>query len=312
MHPAPSIILFTVLSGSGYGLLFLIGVLGAAGMLPADGAFGLLAMIISLGMISTGLLASTLHLGHPERAWRALSQWRSSWLSREGVASLITFAPALVLALGWIFFGEIWTLAAVLSAVGAAATVGCTAMIYASLKPIAQWHSAWTLPAFVGMALAGGALLFALITVFYAPEGSWPLGLSALLLSFGWTIKAGYWAVASNRRSQATPESATGLGQFGKVRLLEAPHSEENYLLKEMAFALGRKHAMKLRRLAVACGFVAPLVLLLAADLLVVLPAAPIVVLAVLVGLVGILMERWLFFAEAKHTVTLYYGAQSA
>ena len=26
----------------------------------------------------------------------------------------------------------------------------------------------------------------------------------------------------------------------------------------------------------------------------------------------GVLVERWLFFAEARHTVMLYYGAEAA
>jgi DMSO reductase anchor subunit len=34
--------------------------------------------------------------------------------------------------------------------------------------------------------------------------------------------------------------------------------------------------------------------------------------LAVASAALGLVVERWLFFAEAKHTVTLYYGAQAA
>ena len=90
VHPAPSVILFTTASGAGYGLLAWLGAAGAFGGLPADRWFGGVAMVIGLGLVSAGLLASTFHLGHPERAWRALSQWRSSWLSREGVAAMAT------------------------------------------------------------------------------------------------------------------------------------------------------------------------------------------------------------------------------
>jgi DMSO reductase anchor subunit len=33
-------------------------------------------------------------------------------------------------------------------------------------------------------------------------------------------------------------------------------------------------------------------------------------VLAAVAQFAGMLVERWLFFAEAKHTVTLYYGRE--
>ncbi len=84
MNPAFSVILLTTASGAGYGMLFWLGILNAAGVMPADLSFGIPAMFIALALATIGLLASTLHLGHPERAWRAISQWRSSWLSREG------------------------------------------------------------------------------------------------------------------------------------------------------------------------------------------------------------------------------------
>ena len=99
MHPAPSIVVFTVLSGAGYGLLALLGLGVLLGTMPATPATGLAGLGLGLGLATAGLVSSTFHLGHPERAWRALSQWRSSWLSREGVAALATFVPAAVLGL---------------------------------------------------------------------------------------------------------------------------------------------------------------------------------------------------------------------
>ena len=87
MHPAYSVIFFTSASGGGYFLLTLLGVFGALGVLPPDPVLGLIAFGLAFAMVTAGLLSSTFHLGHPERAWRAFSQWRSSWLSREGVLS---------------------------------------------------------------------------------------------------------------------------------------------------------------------------------------------------------------------------------
>src|SRR5258705_3560661 len=86
MHPAYSVIFFTTASGAGYGLLFWVGLLAPLGLLPASPAFGFTALALALALITAGLLSSAAHLGRPERAWRAVSQWRSSLLSRDGVA----------------------------------------------------------------------------------------------------------------------------------------------------------------------------------------------------------------------------------
>ena len=87
-------------------MLALLGLLAPLGMVPADPWFGAIALVLALALITAGLLSSTLHLGHPERAWRAFSQWRSSWLSREGVASVATYVPAVIFAFGWGFLGR--------------------------------------------------------------------------------------------------------------------------------------------------------------------------------------------------------------
>src|SRR5688500_16147430 len=108
MHPAVSVILFTSASGGGYFMLALLGLFGWGGTVNPDPLSGWVAFIWSLGMIAGGLLSSTLHLGRPERAWRAFSQWRTSWLSREGVLSVFTFLPAGMYAIGWLFLTEVW------------------------------------------------------------------------------------------------------------------------------------------------------------------------------------------------------------
>ncbi|MCA8929188.1 MAG: dimethyl sulfoxide reductase anchor subunit, partial [Alphaproteobacteria bacterium] len=94
MHPAVSIIFFTTASGAGYGLLALMGLFGAIGLLPADPWVGGFGLVLALVLVTAGLASSTYHLGHPERAWRALSQWKTSWLSREGVMAILTYLPA--------------------------------------------------------------------------------------------------------------------------------------------------------------------------------------------------------------------------
>ena len=122
-------------------------------------------------------------------------------------------------------------------------------------------------------------------------------------------LKRGYWRDIDSAAGMSTPETATGLQ--GRVRFLEAPHTEENYLLHEMGFRIARKHRAKLRRIAVVLAFAVPAALVLVSLLGGVLAIAA-SVLAALSATLGVLVERWLFFAEARHTVTLYYGAEAA
>ena len=218
-------------------------------------------------LISAGLLSSAAHLGRPERAWRAFSQWRSSWLSREGVASVATFIPAGLFGIGWVLLGKDGGWVAVtglLSALCAVATVCTTAMIYASLKPIAQWSSRFTLPAYLIFAAMTGSL-----AVQRAASGvrravlcrcsSWRLLLTAL----GWAWKIATWRHNDALVIGTTLNSATGLAG-GEVRSLEWPHTEENYLLKEMGFRIARKHSARLRLIAQVLAFALPLLLLAA------------------------------------------------
>jgi len=315
MHPALSVILFTTASGAGYGLLAAIGIGLAAGFVPRSQAFGFVGLGLALALITAGLLSSTAHLGRPERSWRAVSQWRTSWLSREGVLALATYLPAGLLGILWAILGRVDGLAlvcALLSALLAILTIGCTAMIYRSLKPIHQWHNDWVVPNYGALAAATGLLwLNALLQGFGA--GSRGLAVVTLLvIALAAGLKHRYWSFIDGTRSASTAETATGLGALGRVRLLEAPHSEENYLLKEMGFRIARKHAVKLRRIALGAGFAAPFLLTLLALVTGGAVAIAASLIAAVVAMLGVVIERWLFFAEAKHTVTLYYGAATA
>lgn len=310
MHPAFAIVFFTTATGAGYGLLALLGLLGGLGLIPADFWTGLVGMTVALGLIAAGLLSSTGHLGRPERAWRAFSQWRSSWLSREGVASVATFIPAGLFGIGWVLLGRGggWVAAAgLLAATGAIVTVCTTGMIYASLKPVAQWHSRYTLPAYLIFAAMTGSLLAnALLQSFNS--GSLTLLILALLATLaGWGWKLATWRHNDRLEIPTTANTATGLAG-GTVRSIEWPHTEENYLLKEMGFRIARKHSAKLRRITQALAFALPAVLLILVFFLPWPMGAIASVLAAVTQFAGMLVERWLFFAEARHTVTLYYG----
>lgn len=304
MQPALSIILFTVASGAGYGLMALAGLFAAAGLLPQG--LGLAALSLALGAVGAGFAASTRHLGRPERAWRALSQWRSSWMSREGVAALASLVPAGLLWLE-LLLGRRAAQAplGLATAALAAATVSCTAMIYRSLKPVRQWDNALVLPNYLALALMTGALWLAALASL-AGGGARAAAVALLAVPLAAGAKLAYWSAIDRAAPLLTAAQATGLA--GPVRLFEAPHSEENFILKEMGFRVARKHAARLRRIALLLGFALPF-LLTAASLLSSLVAAPAAILAALSGTAGVLVERWLFFAEATHTVTLYYGS---
>jgi DMSO reductase anchor subunit len=267
-------------------------------------------MALGVRLVSAGLASSAFHLGHPERAWRALSQWRTSWLSREGLAALVTFVPLAVFGIGWVFLGAthgLWALAGLLAVAGAIVSVGCTAMIYASLKPIRAWHTPWTVATYYLLALASGSVLLAMLLHVFSAPAPWADGLALAALAAAWIAKLLYWRDIDTALAASTPESATGLGFLGTVRQIVPPHTEENYLLKEMGFRVARKHAARLRQLALGAGFAAPAALMALAWLAGGAIATGLVVLAAVAAGVGIVVERWLFFAEAKHTVMNYY-----
>jgi DMSO reductase anchor subunit len=312
MHPALSVILFTTASGAGYGLLALTGLGFALDLVPRTPGFGALSLGLALTLITAGLLSSTWHLGHPQRAWRAVSQWRTSWLSREGVAALSTYVPAGVFGLLWVILettDTTTTVCSLVSAILAAVTVYCTGMIYASLRPVHQWHNRWVTPNYLALAIMTGALwLNALLQLWEAPSVIVTVATILSIPVAAW-FKERYWRFIDTTSAPSTPGTATGLADRGKVRRLDPPHTEDNYLLKEMGFKIARRHALKLRRTALRVGFAAPLLLLVVGAVMPNAVTTIAALLAALAAMAGVLVARWLFFAEARHTVTLYYGA---
>jgi DMSO reductase anchor subunit len=170
-----SIIFFSTASGAGFGLLLLVGIAAPLGLVPPNAGFAFVSLAVAAVFAVSGLLSSTLHLGRPERAWRAFSQWRSSWLSREGVLSVMTFVPALIFGIGWFLFGRtdgVFGLCGFLAAALAGATIFSTGMIYATLKPIHQWHNRWVVPNYLLLGLMAGLLLLDLIVRFWTQPGA--------------------------------------------------------------------------------------------------------------------------------------------
>lgn len=289
MHPAPSVIIFSTLSGLGFGLLAFLGL----GMPAPTGGVAFVFFAIAYLLAVGGLLASTFHLGHPERALKAFTQWRTSWLSREGICAVAALLVMAAYGAGLVFLD---TRIALLGYIGAALSIGTvftTAMIYTQMKTVPRWHNITTPAMFLSICIAGGALLAGQVT------------LAAPLLALAGATQLAHWVLGDKAlaASGTTMATATGLGARGDVRAFEPPHTGTNYLLKEFVHVIARKHAMKLRLIALVLMAVVPLLILLAFPFNHILAG-----LAVISHLIGVFTARWLFFAEAEHVVGLYYG----
>jgi DMSO reductase anchor subunit len=308
MRPAGSILLLTTLTGFAFGLLAWIGAFAALGLLPAVPRLGVTGVALGLILASLGLAASVLHLGRMERGWRALSQWRSSWLSREGVCALLIYPIAILFALALRrgHGGAAVRLLGGLVVITSLATVFCTAMIYASLKPIRQWHNSHTAPGYLIYAVFSGALLFAVLHIALVGRAGPTDLIAAAAAVIALLAKWVYWRHVDAQKPLASLAAALGLPQDTQVKTLDAPHFTENFVLREMGFAIARRHAAKLRRIILALGFAFPLGLTLLASASI----APLGVTAAALACaaVGLLAERWLFFAEATHVAAVYYG----
>ncbi len=319
MHPAYSVIFFTTASGAGYGMLTLLALGILFGWFPRDMTFGLVTFGLALGLITAGLISSSAHLGRPERAWRAFSQWRTSWLSREGVMAVATYVPSGLLALSWIFAEEAGQTAngqekflSVFAIAGALVTLYCTGMIYASLRTIRHWNLGIVPINYVVFGLMTGAVLFSFILHLFGLRSDGYSWITAVLLATGLALKVIYWMNVDAAKPISTAEDATGLGHLGKVRQFEVAHTQKNFVMREMGYEIARKHVLRLRNLTYILAFGLPL----AGTLLTILGGTVLSIFGTFFALVtiaiGIFVERWLFFAEAEHVVNVYYGAEAA
>ncbi len=314
MKPALSIIFFTVSSGAGLGLVALIALCDtfASGSLPAEALWR--GGLLGVSLVAAGLASSVLHLANPKNAWRSFARFKSSWLSREAVfaAALFPVSTLYIVLVAQSNADASRSLLALLTCAFAWAVLICTAMIYASLKPIRQWHTRWTPVNYVLLGHWSGALLlWAIACAYAAPSGPF-LALAGVLGFAALAAKLAYWQAIEDGAQALTLERAIGVreGVHGPgpmsaahARLLDVGHSHGTFLTREFGFELARRHARGLRGVAVALGFVLPL-----AWLVVGVARWQPALAAAVCCIMGLLVERWLFFAEAKHTVRLYHG----
>lgn len=302
MNPAFSVIFLTTLIGAGQGLFVaLYGAelagYGDRGFLAAGGAVVLLFMVL-------GLVASFFHLGRPERAWRTATMWRSSWLSREvialplfmGLAGLWTLMQATAAG------GSRWV--GLLALLACLALWVCTAMIYASIRFLQEWASAFTLVNYLLLGLASGFMLATALAGFHAV----PLMPGFLAAALGFTVVGGVSRGLSLRRNarlkpKSTLQSAIGI-RHPIIRQRAMGFMGGSFNTREF-FHRRTPGALRQVKTAFVLGaFVVPVALALLA-LYVNAPA--VLALAFAVQYLGLLAERWFFFAQANHPQNLYY-----
>ena len=289
MHPAPSIILFTVLSGFGFGLISIIGLLQFLSVITM---FDLIIYsIIGVIFATVGLVSSFFHLANKKNAIKSLSQWQTSWLSREAIASifclLIVFGNIIWAVYQNNYVSEVGVVLFFLSLF----TIFTTSMIYAQLKTVPSWNNALTPAIFVCAALTGGAILL----TDYASL--------VLLLVFG-TLQISFWYIADRgfQDKETSVGTALGYNKNEEIRPFDVAHTNRNYLLNEMVYKVARKHSVKIRYISFFMAFVFLM------SLILIFPNNfSVSVSTITIHLIGIYFSRWLFFAEAKHSVSFYY-----
>lgn len=291
MQPPLSMILFTVLAGAGQGLMVALAALEAAAAMGLGATLGLTRLLggaVVLALAGAGLAAATLHLGHPLRAWRAVAMWRTSWLSRE-VIVLPAFMACVAL---WVLTGALpWALAA---AALALVLYLCTGMIYAAVKAMREWAHPVTPLNFGLLGLASGFTLAAVLV----PGRSAGLAAAALAATLLGAASRG-WALWRNLNlaPKTTLQTAIGIRHPRIVQISQGAmggtfNTREFFHRRDAGFVRG------MRALAAVAGFGLPALLLAMGA------ALP---LALASQLLGLLAERWCFFAEARHPQNLYH-----
>lgn len=310
MHPAFSVIFFTVASGAGFGLISLLFI---ADFFKLGGGFSddqlVAGGLVALGLIAFGLLSSTFHLANPKNAWRAVSRFRTSWLSREGVFAIV-FMPLALIYVGSIMFDAPQWLRVgfgFLTAVLAWITVFSTGMIYACLKTIRQWNTPLVPANYLALGYASGSLLLLLGAVSAGLETTPYIAMSALIVSIAAVLKAIYYFWIRSPGLTPTINTATGLTR-AKIKLLDTGHTHGTFLTQEFGFQIARQKASLLKVVVFVVGFALPGLMLVSVFNQNGGQTAALV--AVVAGILGAAVERWLFFAEARHVVNLYHGAQ--
>src|SRR5438876_5827631 len=213
MKPAVSIIFFTVSSGAGLGLLALIALCDtfAPESLPAEALWR--SALLGVVLVAAGLASSVLHLANPKNAWRSFARFKSSWLSREAVfsAALFPVSGLYIVLVAQSKDGAGRILLALLACALAWVVLVCTAMIYASLKPIRQWHTRWTPVNYFLLGHWSGAVILLLLAGTRAEDARGLAWLAGVIGVTALIAKIAYWRSIADDSSATTLERAIGV-----------------------------------------------------------------------------------------------------
>ncbi len=327
MHPAFSVLFLTTLIGAGQGLflaLFSVEAYGELGLVPAPGSdFFAIGSLLSLVLLGLGLFASFFHLGRPERAWRTATKWRTSWLSREvivlpafmgvvflyGLAHWLQFNPPLGVLPGDNFV-LLTVLLGILGTLLAFALFVSTAMIYAAVKFLQEWHSPLTV---VNYTLLGAASGFTLATALAAWADT---GLVPFLA--GWAIILTLLGLASRiaslvRNARIQPKSTlqTAIGvKHPAIQQKSQGFMGGSFNTREFFHHRSPGFLRAMKWIFLISAFAIPTLLLALAMAMTVDPTN-VLIAAFVIQYLGLLAERWFFFAQANHPQNLYYQSVS-
>jgi len=307
MRPQFSIIFFTTLVGMAQGLLFFIALLNIEAPVLSAPFLLMLALPVSFILLTLGLVASFFHLGHPERAWRAAMMWRTSWLSREVIA-----LPAVMLMTAMTFFfvasGIVpaWIWAMLLISI--LALWICTAKIYQCIRFIQEWSHPSTLSNFILLGLTSGGLLLEFLLMLWNDPGA-PFGiglisgLNFIMLFIALNLKLWIWRRNQNLKPKSNLASATGI-KGSNIRQTSMGFMGGSFNTREFFHHQTDRVISNIRKIILLMSYIGPMILLAFSMNS---PNIAQIAIALLMHYIGLLAERWMFFAEANHPQNLYY-----
>ena len=306
MRPAFSVVFLTTLIGAGQGLF--LAMYGAELFGAPPRRFFVVGSLLTLALCGFGLLASFFHLGRPERAWRTVAMWRTSWLSREVIA--LPLFMALAFAYGWLHYtGRDGTLAIGAIALAACLTLFyCTAMIYACIKFLQEWASPFTFPNFLLMGCASGVTLAAVLSTLYARSLTHELSIAAAILT-ALALVSRLASLARNARIRHKSSLQTAIGVANpRIRQVSQGFTGNSFNTLEFFHGISALGMRSIVVLFVVFAFVLPLVLL---GLAIAAVSGGAIALAWGVQYAGLVVERWHFLAASHHPQNLYYQNRS-
>jgi len=316
MHPAFSVIFFTVVSGAGYALISLLSLFNFLnfGMLIDKNTFFIIA-ITSAVLFTMGLISSTFHLANPKNAWRAFMRFKTSWLAREGLLAIL-FYPILALYLYFIYIDMqinnfmlmqyysflIFTISTVI--------IYCTGMIYACLKTIPQWNTIWTPINYITIGFALAAMIFFFILNLNGYDTTSYENYTLSIIAFSLATKLTYYFVIRlPKYNIADATNAAVKLKSTNVRLLDVGHTGGTFLTDEFGYKVAERKLFRIKILSIFSGFIIPFFLIYMYSFI--YENIALCSLAIFLSFIGMISERWLFFAQAKHVVNLYHGVEN-